>query len=449
MKIYEIQKVKLSNFFLVILSCLFLFSCNVTKINEEGEELSKQELNATSAAEEAKRLETEVDTESLKANEKKLLSDPELKKLGSFSDKIIRTGMRSLQHTYWVMAEANEMKDYLDTAGVELIGDVIVPGDEKKAEFLDYGVIMSGGQAYVVTEMDKVIVAFRDTGSDKRWERILNMLTDARATLKKLSFLDDPELSKISAHEGFVSEYMLFREKVIEYVSEHPDKEIYIVGHSLGGALTTLASFDIASTLDREVNAITFGAPRVGMEGFRNAFEELPIKMYRFVVANDPIPRVPGMLIPYEHVGELIQIDESGDLYGLNDVNTALLFSTRDFTDHHKSSYYFGLVGLYTLCQNKDYEKCNDKDYTSKLAKSERESQEQFWEKIPLDKVNFPADKLPVDKIPVSKMLDLKNRLSDLAGKAKSLKPWEQIPWEDVPSDLDAVIPEEKIPWGN
>ncbi len=449
MKIYEIQKVKLSNFFLVILSCFLLFSCNVTKINEEGEELSKQELNATSAAEESKRLETEVDTESLKANEKKLLSDPELKKLGYFSDKIIRTGMRSLQHTYWVMAEANEMKDYLNTAGVELIGDVIVPGDEKKAEFLDYGVIMSGGQAYVVTEMDKVIVAFRDTGSDKRWERILNMLTDARATLKKLSFLDDPELSKISAHEGFVSEYMLFREKVIEYVSEHPDKEIYIVGHSLGGALTTLASFDIASTLGREVNAITFGAPRVGMKEFRDAFEELPIKMYRFVVANDPIPRVPGMLIPYEHVGELIQIDESGDLYGLNDVNTALLFSTRDFTDHHKSSYYFGLVGLYTLCQNKDYEKCNDQDYTSKLAKSERESQEQFWEKIPLDKVNFPADKLPVDKIPVSKMLDLKNRLSDLAGKAKSLKPWEQIPWEDVPSDLDAVIPEEKIPWGN
>ncbi len=449
MKIYDIKKIKLTGSILAILACLVLLSCNVTKTNEEGEELSKEELNATSATEEAKRLETEVDTESLKANEKELLSEPELKKLGSFSDKILRTGMRSLQHTYWVMAEANEMKDYLDTAGVELIGDVIVPGNEKKAEFLDYGVIMSGGQAYVVTEMDKIIVAFRDTGSDKRWERMLNMLTDARATLKKLSFLDDPKLSQISAHEGFVSEYMLFREKVIEYVSKHPDKEIYVVGHSLGGALTTLASFDIASTLDREVNAITFGAPRVGMEEFRNAFDSLPIKMYRFVVANDPIPRVPGMLIPYEHVGELIQIDQSGDLYGLNDVNTALLFSTRDFTDHHKSSYYFGLVGLYTYCQNKDYQKCNDKDYTSKLAKSERESQEQFWEKIPLDKVNFPADKLPIDKIPVGKMLNLKNRLSDLAGKATSLKPWEQIPWEDVPNDLNAVIPEEKIPWGN
>ena len=134
MKIYKID---ITRFILVLMVSLLLISCNVTKTNDEGEELSKKELNATSAAEESKRLETKVDTESLKVNEKELLNNPELKKLGSFSDKILRTGMRSLQHTYWVMAEANEMKDYLDTAGVELIGDVIVPGDEKKAEFLD------------------------------------------------------------------------------------------------------------------------------------------------------------------------------------------------------------------------------------------------------------------------------------------------------------------------
>jgi triacylglycerol lipase len=426
---------------------LIFISCNATKTDDSGKELSKEELKATSAAEEGKKLETQIDTEALKNNEKILLSNPELKTLGSFSDKILRTGMRSLQHTYWVMAEASEMEDYLNNAGVELVGDVIVPGDEKKAEFLDYGVIMSGGQAYVVTEMDKIIVAFRDTGSDKKWERILNMLTDARATLKKLSFLEDPELSQISAHEGFVSEYMLFRDRVIEYVSQHPDKEVYVTGHSLGGALATLASFDIASTLDREVNSITFGAPRVGMEEFRNAFDNLPITMYRFVVANDPVPRVPGMLITYEHVGELIQISKSGDLYNLEDVNTAILFNTRDFTNHFKSSYYFGLVGLYTNCQNDNYKKCDDKDYTNKLASAERESQEQFWKKIPLDKVNFPADKLPVDKIPITKLLDLKNRLSEIAGKATSLKPWEQIPWEQIPDDLNAVIPEEKIPW--
>ena len=437
---------KLSNLIAMTSVVLLLFGCNVAKTDEEGNEISEKDLKATSSAKEQKTLSLNIDKEQLKNNEKKLLSNPILNSLDSFSIDTLKTAMRSLQHTYWVMAEAKEMKDYLETAGIKLVGEPIVPGNDKKAEFLDYGIVMSGGQAYVVTEMDKIIVAFRDTGSDKRWERILNMLTDARATLKKMSYLDDSELSEIKAHEGFVSEYMLFREKVIEYVDMHPEKEVHVVGHSLGGALATLASFDIASSLNREVNTVTFGAPRVGTSDFRNAFDELPINLFRVVVANDPIARVPGMLIPYEHVGQLIQIDESGDMFEPSDINTAILFTKRDFTNHYKSSYYFGLVGLFTLCENDKYLKCN-KDITSSLANAERESQEQFWKKIPLDKVNFPADKLPVDKIPVTKMLDLKDRLSSLTGKLGKLKPWEQIPWEDVPDKLDDVIPEENIPW--
>ena len=437
---------KLSNLVAMTLVVLLLFGCNVAKTDEEGNEISEKDLKATSSAKEQKTLSLNIDKEQLKNNERKLLSNPILNSLDSFSIDTLKTAMRSLQHTYWVMAEAKEMKDYLETAGIKLVGEPIVPGNDKKAEFLDYGIVMSGGQAYVVTEMDKIIVAFRDTGSDKRWERILNMLTDARATLKKMSYLDDSELSEIKAHEGFVSEYMLFREKVIEYVDMYPEKEVHVVGHSLGGALATLASFDIASSLNREVNTVTFGAPRVGTSDFRNAFDELPINLFRVVVANDPIARVPGMLIPYEHVGQLIQIDESGDMFEPSDINTAILFTKRDFTNHYKSSYYFGLVGLFTLCENDKYLKCN-KEITSSLANAERESQEQFWKKIPLDKVNFPADKLPVDKIPVTKMLDLKDRLSSLTGKLGKMKPWEQIPWEDVPDKLDDVIPEENIPW--
>ena len=228
---------KLSNLIAMTLVVLLLFGCNVAKTDEEGNEISEKDLKATSSAKEQKTLSLNIDKEQLKNNEKKLLSNPILNSLDSFSIDTLKTAMRSLQHTYWVMAEAKEMKDYLETAGIKLVGDPIVPGNDKKAEFLDYGIVMSGGQAYVVTEMDKIIVAFRDTGSDKRWERILNMLTDARATLKKMSYLDDSELSEIKAHEGFVSEYMLFREKVIEYVDMHPEKEVHVVGHSLGLSL--------------------------------------------------------------------------------------------------------------------------------------------------------------------------------------------------------------------
>ena len=437
---------KISILIKLSLFSILLIGCNVTKTDDDGNQISEKDLKATSSAQEQSKLSLSADKDQLKDNEKTLLSKPYLDSLGSFSSDVLKTAMRSLQHTYWVMAEASEMNKYLETAGIELVGKPIVPGNDKKAEFLDYGIVMSGGQAYVVTEMDKIIVAFRDTGSDKRWERILNMLTDARATLKKMSFLEDPKFTEIKAHEGFVSEYMLFREKVIEYVDMHPNKEIHVVGHSLGGALATIASFDIASTLDREVNTVTFGAPRVGTKDFRDAFESLPINLYRVVVANDPIARVPGMLIPYEHVGQLIQIDESGDMYDPADINTAILFTKRDFTNHYKSSYYFGIVGLYTYCENEKYEKCNEL-ITKSLAIAERESQEQFWKKIPLDKVNFPADKLPVDKIPITKMLDLKDRLSSLTGKIGDMKPWEQIPWEDVPNELEDVIPEENIPW--
>ena len=47
----------------------------------------------------------------LKNNERKLLSNPILNSLDSFSSDTLKTAMRSLQHTYWVMAEAKEMKD--------------------------------------------------------------------------------------------------------------------------------------------------------------------------------------------------------------------------------------------------------------------------------------------------------------------------------------------------
>ena len=67
MKIY-IDKIDITRFILVLMASLLLISCNVTKTNDDGEELSKTELNATSAAEESKRLETKVDTESITLN---------------------------------------------------------------------------------------------------------------------------------------------------------------------------------------------------------------------------------------------------------------------------------------------------------------------------------------------------------------------------------------------
>ena len=123
----------LLKYLMTLLLIVGLLGCNSNKVDESGNEVSKEELKSASKAEEEKRLEVKIDPKVLEKNERDLLSNPELKTLGSFSEKILRTTMRSLQHTYWVMAEANDMKKYLESAGVELVGDVIVPGDEKKS----------------------------------------------------------------------------------------------------------------------------------------------------------------------------------------------------------------------------------------------------------------------------------------------------------------------------
>jgi len=65
---------------------------------------------------------------------------------------------------------------------------------------------------------------------------------------------------------------------------DYRDYDLYITGHSLGGALTQLLAFSIASTLEatglptKTVNAISYASPRVGNYYYQKAFEELEMK---------------------------------------------------------------------------------------------------------------------------------------------------------------------------
>lgn len=55
-----------------------------------------------------------------------------------------------------------------------------------------------------------------------------------------------------------------------------PFHAIALAGHSLGGALATLAAFDIARELKlRDISVVTFGAPRTGNRAFAREYELL------------------------------------------------------------------------------------------------------------------------------------------------------------------------------
>ncbi|HSU67742.1 MAG TPA: lipase family protein, partial [Tepidisphaeraceae bacterium] len=95
---------------------------------------------------------------------------------------------------------------------------------------------------------------------------------------------------------------------------------VWVTGHSLGGAMATLAALRLA-TEGLDVRGVyTFGSPRVGNDEF---YAKYSVPHYRLVNNNDVVPHVPlettlvGLrLFTYKHVGTLEYLDRNGLLGG-------------------------------------------------------------------------------------------------------------------------------------
>lgn len=76
---------------------------------------------------------------------------------------------------------------------------------------------------------------------------------------------------------------------------------VHCVGHSLGGALATLAG-DYLQGKGAQVKVYTFGSPRVGMSDFSSSFTRrvTPANIFRVYHPADPVAMVP--LFPFLHV---------------------------------------------------------------------------------------------------------------------------------------------------
>lgn len=76
---------------------------------------------------------------------------------------------------------------------------------------------------------------------------------------------------------------------------EHPDYDLMVVGHSLGGALANLSGFDLAREFPATlVTAVTFGCPRtVNAKLARAIREQRNLRLYRIVNLTDAVTRIP------------------------------------------------------------------------------------------------------------------------------------------------------------
>lgn len=129
--------------------------------------------------------------------------------------------------------------------------------------------------------------------------------------------LDDLQIRKshcsptACVHSGFLKRTnRLFAEEKLKDFFEQND-DVVIAGYSLGGAVAAIAAYLVTrDSLCRVKRVYTFGAPAVGDVGFVEEYDQLlKRKTYRFVLANDVIPKSNWR---FEHVGEPVVLEYDG-----------------------------------------------------------------------------------------------------------------------------------------
>lgn len=218
-----------------------------------------------------------------------------------------------------VYADATFVQAQLQKAGLTL------------ANFFDH----KGTQCLVATNDNFVIVAFRGTEvSPRRGEHdaprgipdfrniFTDLSTDARFKLTDFASgaqvhggfkaaLDDVW----EAHDG--SEGL--KAHLLRLNGDGRARTVWFTGHSLGGALATLAVARCGMQGLDVHGLYTFGSPLVGDSGFSKFFGDVlankfHIEHYRFVNNQDFITTVPPEAFHYQHGGVLKLIKRNGEI---------------------------------------------------------------------------------------------------------------------------------------
>ena len=179
----------------------------------------------------------------------------------------------------------------------------------------------------------RIIVAFRGTYSISN--TIVDLATVPQEYAPFPGDVDDsdaPKCSNCTVHSGFAKSWNATSTTIVPHVTaamaEHPDYQLTLVGHSLGGAVAAMAGLDfIARGWDPIVT--TFGEPRIGNvalmhyidsrfdlinnvstldagEGAIQEQSDVDLRYRRVTHVDDPVPLLPLSEWGYRmHAGEI------------------------------------------------------------------------------------------------------------------------------------------------
>lgn len=155
-----------------------------------------------------------------------------------------------------------------------------------------------GAQCHVVSNNEMYVWCFRGTEPKE--------FSDIKADLNAWP---DRAQAGGRVHNGFQNETEKVWDKLLKDQIKNltPNQKFFICGHSLGGAMATVA----ASRLDNVDALFTYGSPRVGTRKFVKAINCVH---HRHVNNNDIVPKVPFAFMGYKHHGTLRYINFYGNI---------------------------------------------------------------------------------------------------------------------------------------
>jgi len=204
---------------------------------------------------------------------------------------------------------------------------------------------------------------------------------------------DDLEFSQetldaVKVHSGFLTFYASVRFEVLSLLSERLQLcrkeqrrvQVYLAGHSLGGAVANLCALDIVSIAAGGVEEVidplmdhdeagrgkeashgeerlgddlrfsgispivyTFGAPRIGNAAFRSIYNGLVPKSFRVVAARDAVSSLPPS-ISYRQMGREVWFDDCGHATFVMSWAMRQILPNRDNIAYHPCLWYYRLL---------------------------------------------------------------------------------------------------------
>jgi triacylglycerol lipase len=173
-------------------------------------------------------------------------------------------------------------------------------------------------QGFMLPVEKGLIISFRGTQQTVDW------ITDINGFQEVIPY-DNPS-SDIRVHRGFVGAYKSVRQKIHSYInsSTSPIINIWVCGHSLGGALATLCAVDMQYNFPLiNIECYPSGSPKVGNKAFADSYNIRVPNTSRTYMRKDLVPELPPIYVEKffnqksHHVNKANPIGPKSIFYGL------------------------------------------------------------------------------------------------------------------------------------